>query len=139
MVCLVNPIGEVICFISCGCMTQVIRKGYFSSVFLPVHKTGGKFLDLEVRLRQKYVMSKRKQTSKVPAKPLGFIVDRQPLAAGAPVRASSTTTSLNNEVVKKAGAASPRKITLAEMLVGFDPEIHGGEAMAFVPIGKEKL
>ncbi len=32
-----------------------------------------------------------------------------------------------------------RKPTLAEMLVSFDKKKHGGEVMAFAPIGKEIL
>ncbi len=32
-----------------------------------------------------------------------------------------------------------KKLTLDERLALFDPEQHGGEAMAFQPIGKEKL
>ncbi|WP_254504303.1 AbrB/MazE/SpoVT family DNA-binding domain-containing protein [Duganella vulcania] len=32
-----------------------------------------------------------------------------------------------------------RKPTLDEMLASFDKERHGGEAMAFAPVGKEAL
>lgn len=32
-----------------------------------------------------------------------------------------------------------RKLTLEEMLAGFDKERHGGEVMAFAPVGKEAL
>ena len=32
-----------------------------------------------------------------------------------------------------------RRMTLAERLARFDPQRHGGEAMAFEPLGKEKL
>jgi len=36
------------------------------------------------------------------------------------------------------GASQPR-LSLEQMLQLFDPEIHGGEAMPYVPVGKEVL
>jgi antitoxin component of MazEF toxin-antitoxin module len=33
----------------------------------------------------------------------------------------------------------PKKASLANMLARFDPRRHGGEAMAFVPMGKEAV
>jgi antitoxin MazE len=35
--------------------------------------------------------------------------------------------------------AMERKLTLDEMLAAFDKERHGGEVMAFAPVGKEVL
>jgi antitoxin MazE len=34
---------------------------------------------------------------------------------------------------------APKKISLATMLASFDPKRHGGEAMAFAPLGKEAM
>jgi antitoxin MazE len=34
---------------------------------------------------------------------------------------------------------TPQKLSLADMLTRFDPKRHGGEAMAFVPLGKEAM
>ena len=36
-------------------------------------------------------------------------------------------------------AASKPRLTLAQKLQAFDSEIHGGEAMPYVPVGKETL
>jgi antitoxin MazE len=35
--------------------------------------------------------------------------------------------------------AVPEKMSLAAMLANFDPKRHGGEAMAFAPLGKEAM
>jgi antitoxin MazE len=34
---------------------------------------------------------------------------------------------------------APKKLSLADMLASFDPKRHGGEAMAFAPLGKEAM
>lgn len=34
---------------------------------------------------------------------------------------------------------SPKKVTLEELLAKFDPVRHGGESMAYAPVGKELL
>jgi antitoxin component of MazEF toxin-antitoxin module len=34
---------------------------------------------------------------------------------------------------------TPKKLSLTEMLSRFDPKRHGGEAMAFAPLGKEAM
>jgi antitoxin MazE len=34
---------------------------------------------------------------------------------------------------------APKKPSLAAMLASFDPQRHGGEAMAFAPLGKEAM
>jgi antitoxin component of MazEF toxin-antitoxin module len=34
---------------------------------------------------------------------------------------------------------APKKLSLTEMLNRFDPQRHGGEAMAFAPLGKEAM
>jgi antitoxin MazE len=34
---------------------------------------------------------------------------------------------------------APKKRSLADMLASFDPKKHGGEAMAFAPLGKEAM
>jgi antitoxin MazE len=34
---------------------------------------------------------------------------------------------------------APKKVSLAAMLASFDPKKHGGEAMAFAPLGKEAM
>jgi antitoxin MazE len=39
-------------------------------------------------------------------------------------------------LVKTEGDA---RLSLAQMLEAFDPKLHGGEAMATAPVGKEKL
>jgi hypothetical protein len=35
--------------------------------------------------------------------------------------------------------AVPKKMSLAALLANFDPKRHGGEAMAFAPLGKEVM
>ena len=52
---------------------------------------------------------------------------------GQPVEVSAQDS---NVLVKAIG--DPR-LTLAQKLAAFDPELHGGEAMAYRPIGREIL
>lgn len=33
----------------------------------------------------------------------------------------------------------PKRVSLVEMLANFDLQRHGGEAMAFLPVGKESM
>jgi antitoxin MazE len=52
---------------------------------------------------------------------------------GQPVEVSAQDS---NVLVKPIGEP---KLTLAQKLAAFDPEIHGGEVMAVLPIGTEAL
>ncbi len=58
------------------------------------------------------------------------------LAAGlTPHAAVSISAELGRVVIE----VVPEKPTLKQMLAAFDPARHGGEAMAFKPVGKEVL
>lgn len=52
---------------------------------------------------------------------------------GQPVELSTENDTV---VIKSIGVA---KLSLAQKLALFDPEIHGGEAMVLTPIGVEKI
>ncbi len=52
---------------------------------------------------------------------------------GQPVELSIENDSV---IIKSIGVA---KLSLAQKLARFDPEIHGGETMATTPIGVEKI
>ena len=51
---------------------------------------------------------------------------------GTPVRVIAQPGKITVEAIE-------RKPTLDEMLAAFDKDRHGGEAMAFAPVGKEVL
>jgi antitoxin MazE len=52
--------------------------------------------------------------------------------ANSPVRITAVPRRIIIEVV-------PEKVSLADMLARCDPQRHGGEAMAFAPLGKEAM
>ena len=56
--------------------------------------------------------------------------------AGVQADSQVTITAQPGRIVIESVAKRP---TLEAMLARFDPERHGGEAMAFAPIGKEVL
>lgn len=60
------------------------------------------------------------------------------LARAAGVDANSTVriTAQPGRIIIE---ATPQKVSLADMLARFDPKKHGGEAMAFAPLGKEAM
>lgn len=42
--------------------------------------------------------------------------------------------------VRQRGAAAKKpRLSLDQLLAGYDPQKHGGELMAFEPVGREKL
>lgn len=53
------------------------------------------------------------------------------LTVGQPVEVSTTGDELRVRVLGEP------KLTLAQKLARFDPEVHGGEAMAATPVGRE--
>lgn len=60
------------------------------------------------------------------------------LANAAGVNANSTVR-ITAEPGRIIIEANPQKMSLSEMLARFDPKRHGGEAMAFTPLGKEAM
>lgn len=56
--------------------------------------------------------------------------------AGVEARSQVTVTALPGRIVIETIAKRP---TLEAMLERFDPQRHGGEVMAFAPVGKEVL
>ena len=56
--------------------------------------------------------------------------------AGVEANSQVTITARPGRIVIESVAARP---SLDDMLARFDPEHHGGEVMAFAPVGKEVL
>ena len=57
-------------------------------------------------------------------------------AAGVDANSPVTITVQPGRIIIETAA---KKMSLAAMLVNFDPARHGGEAMAFAPLGKEAM
>lgn len=56
--------------------------------------------------------------------------------SGLTVNSRVTVTAKPGRIIIE---TSPKKVTLEEMLAKFDPVRHGGESMAYAPVGKELL